>query len=193
MFENSSATFTYAIFTRQTDGIGSVEVAMKDYFVKKCSDFIDILRGEAIIDDSRILVPVSCFSGQLVGIMIDKQPMQKNIAIKRIRFDPTDDDMKKEILSVLAISFALFVYIHVCSSSQTLTLAKGMWFSLSHPNICPVWFLMSSGQPVPAIAMPWFNNGNVLDFTRKNPGIDKLDIVCPVSICHHNASISPSR
>jgi hypothetical protein len=36
--------------------------------------------------------------------MADSQPMQKNIAIKRIRFDPKDDDMKREILSVPVVS-----------------------------------------------------------------------------------------
>jgi len=26
--------------------------------------------------------------------------------------------------------------------------------------------------------MPWFSNGNILDFMEQNPDIDKLDVVC---------------
>jgi hypothetical protein len=97
MLAKSSAALTYALFPRHPDG---VKIVVNDFLVKKCSDFIDILRGEAIIDDSRVLVPVCCFSGSFNKVMADNQPMQKNIAFKRIRFDPMNDDMKREILSV---------------------------------------------------------------------------------------------
>jgi hypothetical protein len=46
-----------------------------------------------------------------------------------------------------------------------------------HPIICPVWPLVFLDEFIPAIAMPWFENGNVLDFTRQHPGVDKLAIV----------------
>ena len=100
MLPKSSAALTYALFPRHPDG---VKIVVNDFLVKKCSDFIDILRGEAVVDNSRVLVPVCCFPGSFNKVMADNQPTQKNIAIKRIRFDPKDDDMKREIVSVPVI------------------------------------------------------------------------------------------
>jgi len=82
----------------------------------------------------------------------------KHIAVKRVRFHPMDTLARHRIIS-------------------TLTVAEEMCSSLSHPNICPMWSLTSSTEPTPAVAMPWFNNGNVVDFIRQNPAIDKLAIV----------------
>jgi hypothetical protein len=61
--------------------------------------------------------------------------------------------------------------------SQTLALAEDVWSSMNHPNICAIWSLSSSTELMPAVAMPWFRNGNILDFVLQNPGVDKLDIV----------------
>ena len=65
---------------------------------------------------------------------------------------------------------------------QTLALAEPKWSTLNHPNICRTWSLTSSNQPTTAVAMPWFGNGNIVNFMRQHQGIDKLLIVCPV-IC----------
>ena len=100
MLAKSRAAFTYALFPHNHDGI---KIIVNDFLVKKYGDFIDILRGEAVNDDSRILVPVCCFPGSFNKVVADDQPMQKNIAIKRIRCDPKNDDMKREILSVLVV------------------------------------------------------------------------------------------
>jgi hypothetical protein len=61
--------------------------------------------------------------------------------------------------------------------SQMLALAEDMWSTLNHPNICPIWSLTSSNEPIPAVGMPWFRNGNILDFMRQNSEVDKLDMV----------------
>jgi hypothetical protein len=78
MLAKFSAALIYALFPRHPV---DVKIVANDFLVNKCGDFIDIrLCGEAVIDDSRILVP-----GSLNKVMTDDQPMQKNIAIKRIR------------------------------------------------------------------------------------------------------------
>jgi hypothetical protein len=63
--------------------------------------------------------------------------------------------------------------------SQMLALANDRWSLLNHPNISPIWLLRSSisTELIPAFAMPWFGNGNVLDFIHRHPHIDKLNIV----------------
>ena len=65
MFSNSSAAFTYALFPRYPEGI---KIVVNDFRVKKCSDFMDTLRGETDIDDSRILVPVCCFQARFTKL-----------------------------------------------------------------------------------------------------------------------------
>jgi hypothetical protein len=79
MLPKASAALTYALFPRHHDG---VKIIVNDFLVKKCGDFTDILRGEAVIDNSRVLVLVCCFLGSFNKVMADNQPMQKNIAIK---------------------------------------------------------------------------------------------------------------
>ncbi|KIM81537.1 hypothetical protein PILCRDRAFT_821318 [Piloderma croceum F 1598] len=84
----------------------------------------------------------------------------KAIAIKKIRFDPKNMEIGQSIVRMLA-------------------LANEKWSLLNHPNISPIWLLRSSKstEPIPAFAMPWFDNGNVLDFTHRHPHINKLNIV----------------
>ena len=100
MLAKLCAAFTHAPFPCRPSG---VKIVVNDSLVKKCSNFTDILSGEVVIDDSRVLVPVRCFPCSLGKVMADNQPMQKNVAIKRIRFDPKNDDMKRGILSVLVV------------------------------------------------------------------------------------------
>ena|ERR1700729_107 len=50
---------------------------------------------------------------------------------------------------------------------------------LRHKNICR-WYLLTSTEPTPAVGMTWFAYGNVLDFTNRNPGVDRFEIVCMV-------------
>ena len=57
MLAKSRAAFTYAL-SRNSDGIKTV---VNDFRVKKYSEFVDILRAETVIGDSRILVSVCCF------------------------------------------------------------------------------------------------------------------------------------
>jgi len=84
------------------------------------------------------------------------------IAIKRIRIVPGDDNVKEKVVSILSS-------------------VEDVWSTLIHPNLCPIWLLKSANEPIPALAMPWFGNGNILDFIRDNPGIDKLDIVIQIA------------
>jgi len=60
---------------------------------------------------------------------------------------------------------------------STLADAEDERLLLNHPNICRTWSLTSSADRIPAVAMSWFGNGNVVDFICKNIGIDKLNIV----------------
>ena len=62
-----------------------------------------------------------------------------------------------------------------------------------YPITCPVWPLVLLDESIPAIALPWFENGNVLEFTRQHPDVDKLAILRLVPLWMLNVSkpISP--
>jgi hypothetical protein len=147
---------------------------VKDCAVKRCSDFVDIYQGKTA---AGITIPVDAVvpSRDLQG----DAHLYQTIAIKWIRFDRKDENMRNNISSV-----CISPRIHIVLSSmiQTLALAEHKWSTLNHPNICPTWLLTSSNQPTEAVAMPWFTNGNIVDFMEKNPSINKLVIVCSL-IC----------
>jgi hypothetical protein len=62
MLAKSSAAFTHALFPRHRDGF---EVIVNDFLVKKCTEFMDILYGEVVVDDSCVLVPLCYFPSSL--------------------------------------------------------------------------------------------------------------------------------
>lgn len=65
--------------------------------------------------------------------------------------------------------------------AQTLAVAVGKWSLFRHPNICPMWSLISFSEPIPAIAMPWYSNGSIFECQR-NRAVNKLNIVCFISV-----------
>jgi hypothetical protein len=67
MLAKSSAAFTHALFPPHRDGF---KVVVNDFLVKKYSEFMDILYGEAVVDDSRVLVPVCNFPGSLKNLWL---------------------------------------------------------------------------------------------------------------------------
>ena len=151
-----------------------IEVTVNDCIIKKCSDFADIFQGKTATGVSVPVDPVvpSC---DLQG----DAHLYQTIAIKRIRCDRKDENMWNNVFSVCIYPR---IYTALSSTIQTLALAEREWSKLNHPNICPTWLLTSSNQPTEAVAMPWFTNGNIVDFMEKNPSINKLVIVCS-SIC----------
>jgi hypothetical protein len=107
--------------------------------------------------------------------------MQQTIAIKRFRFDPKNMKIGWSIVRVRTIHtfYRCSIYKTHSVVSQTLELANDKWSLLNHPNIKPIWLLRSStsAETILAFAMPWFDNGNVLDFAYRRPHINKLNIV----------------
>ena len=140
-----------------------IKVSVKGCIVKKCNDFADIFQGKMITGISPPIAPVVANCDLQANT-----PLYETIAIKRIRFDRTDENKRNNIFSV---SISPRIYTVISSIIQTLlALAEHEWSTLNHPNICPTWLLTSSNQLTEAVAIPWFNNGNIVDFMEKNPG-----------------------
>jgi hypothetical protein len=118
--------------------------------------------------------------------------MQREIAIKRFRFDPNDENIRQNIVMVnvdnlLSKSQAYGYLLRL----QMLAYLKDKWASLDHPNIIPLWPLVSATEPIPAVAMPWFRNGNVLDFIRRYPHINRFGMVRLASLALFVSSFLP--
>jgi hypothetical protein len=49
--------------------------------------------------------------------------------------------------------------------------------SISHPNLLPI--IEISETPFPFCVMsPWMPGGNIIQYTKANPGADRLTLVC---------------
>ena len=56
-----------------------------------------------------------------------------------------------------------------------------IWGRLSHPNVLPVLGVSLKLSPLWVIT-EWMINGNIMDFTPKHPGVNRLRLVRPISI-----------
>jgi serine/threonine protein kinase len=71
------------------------------------------------------------------------------------------------------------------------------WSTVCHDHeyIAPTWpaTVTSAGYVVPAITTPYYRNGNVLQYVRRNPNVDRLDIVfqaaCALAYIHSKGVI----
>jgi len=56
------------------------------------------------------------------------------------------------------------------------------WSGVGYDNIyiSPTWTasVATAGYTVPALATPFYRNGNVFDYVRHHPGADRLDLLC---------------
>lgn len=48
---------------------------------------------------------------------------------------------------------------------------------MQHPHLLEFLGLDSGADPAPAIVSPWKENGNILDFIKKNHEVSKADLV----------------
>ncbi|KAF9443790.1 kinase-like protein, partial [Macrolepiota fuliginosa MF-IS2] len=55
-----------------------------------------------------------------------------------------------------------------------------LWRGLRHPHIVPFYGLFFD-RDTPCLVMPYYKDGDLTNFLRKNPQVDKLDLVCQVA------------
>ena len=56
-----------------------------------------------------------------------------------------------------------------------------IWGRLSHPNVLPVLGVSLKSSPL-CVITEWMMNRNIMDFTPKHPGVNRLRLVRPISI-----------
>ena len=88
----------------------------------------------------------------------------------------------------------------------------GSAVSYDHEHISPIWSasVATAGYTVPAIASPYYGNGNIINYVRFHPSADRLELlcqtasalvhidskdivhgnICPVSFCLRRSSVS---
>jgi serine/threonine protein kinase len=49
-----------------------------------------------------------------------------------------------------------------------------------HKHISPIWSasVATAGYTVPAIATPYYGNGNIINYVRFHPSADRLELIC---------------
>jgi hypothetical protein len=60
-----------------------------------------------------------------------------------------------------------------------------IWLSLSHDHICQFTAINCAKGSIPTIEAPFYKEGNILNFNKRNPNADKLQQVCHA---HHSCA-----
>ena len=58
-----------------------------------------------------------------------------------------------------------------------------IWRRLSHPNILPMLGVSPKLFPL-CVITEWMVDGNIMDFTSKNPEVNRLRLVRPIPVYH---------
>lgn len=62
---------------------------------------------------------------------------------------------------------------------KRLATAGQIWVQLKHPNILPFFGYATEFGYLPAMILPWCEQGNILDYTKtQGAKADKLKLVC---------------
>jgi hypothetical protein len=77
---------------------------------------------------------------------------------------------------------------------QILLLQQAQIDILNQRRISPIWFVNAklAGNLVPAIVVRWYRQGNVLAYLRCNPNVNKLDLVCLLSVSCRRVGVETS-
>lgn len=109
---------------------------------------------EGLSKEGKLPLPTRGFSTLWKGRLNDNP-----VAIKMLRLGPEDDKIK------IAARFCKEVLL---------------WPRLRHPNVLPVSGFSLSTFPFGIISL-WMENGNVLEYTRKHPGVNRMNLLVDVA------------
>lgn len=160
----------------QLTSINNLEVIVNKDVSKKYGGLADTYQGEVLATVAGLGVPVRLTADYFTTIPI---------TLTRHRMSsPSSGSGMIPTMSLWSRRFFQWVYLAFTVSSnhhsifQALRDEEEKWPLLSHPNLCPLWRLSSPIEDILVIGTPWFMNGNVMDFIRQNPAVNKLKLVC---------------
>ena len=100
----------------------------------------------------------------------------RKVAVKALRFAPDDDRNKttKVIVFLVGRSPEIPWGTHICL--QRFCKEVPLWKHVNHENIL-TFYGASMNQNRFCMVYPWMENGNILNYTRKNPEANRLRLV----------------
>jgi serine/threonine protein kinase len=99
------------------------------------------------------------------------------VAIKRLKMNEGDPD------GIFKVFTTNVVHYHCSASPQRLCREIIGWKHFSHPNILPLLGVSVSADPHGfCILSEWMSNGNVMQYARFNPEVNRLRLVSPLAI-----------
>ncbi|KAF9646901.1 kinase-like protein [Thelephora ganbajun] len=65
-----------------------------------------------------------------------------------------------------------------------------VWKRLQHPNIVPFLGVSTRIEPTLEIVYDWMENGRIAEYVERNPGVDRINLVCDVAdgLCYLHSS-----
>lgn len=111
------------------------------------------------------------------NILMDKHGDLR--VVKRLRYVVEKPEYIDEVNSVCIRRWIGLMFIHLMSFRCQMyrgTLTT-IWSSLLHDHICPFIAINCSRGSVPTIELPYYREGNILDYNRHSPNADKIQQV----------------
>lgn len=86
----------------------------------------------------------------------------------------------------LVKTFVAVKVIRVCAGDQnkianSLIKEARIWETLNHPNVLPFFGLSYDAERRPALISPWMENGNVLEYMRRNPDTSRIQLISGIA------------
>jgi len=98
------------------------------------------------------------------------------VAVKALRFAPDDDRNKTTKVMTFSVGRSPGISRGTRSHLQRFCKEVLLWKHLNHPNIL-TFYGASTNQNRFCMVSPWMENGNILNYTRKYPEINRLRLV----------------
>lgn len=110
------------------------------------------------------------------------------VAIKMLRLGPEDDKDKIAAVSRKTRDQPQVLTLH--DGDQRFCKEVLLWPRLHHPNVLPIYGVSMTAFPF-CVVSPWMENGNILDYTRKYPEVNRMSLVSLTPAPREDQSLTP--
>jgi serine/threonine protein kinase len=96
----------------------------------------------------------------------------------------THSDGQTQVVAIKVIRESWTSPEHLRKLNRRLTREGNLWSQLCHPAVVPFYGVSYDlGRPgSPSLISPYYQNGNISTYLQRNPGADRLKLVCEVAV-----------
>ena len=128
----------------------------------------------------------ACYGG--FANMWQGQYCGKKVAAKVLRLRPTDDPEWTRRVGCLWYSLDLLCALITNHILQNFCMEVVVWKTLCHPNILPLLGVTTTNNQLVMVS-EWMANGNITEYLKTNPNVDRLELVRLFVFCLSSLSL----